>query len=77
MTFNELNEMVVNLRANGLTDEQMQITFLLMYRNQKINYTELKLFLAKINCSIDEEMDNLSDEERRKILDEMFKSLEN
>jgi len=48
-----------------------------MYRNKKISYIELKLFLAKINCSINEEMDALSDEERIKLLDEMFKSLEN
>lgn len=76
MTINELNQMIVNLRANGLTDKQMQLTFLLMYRNEKITYTELKLFLAKINCTIDEEMDNLSDEERRNLISEMFKSLE-
>ena len=77
MTNAELNQMVVNLRANGLTDEQIQITFLLMYRNKKISYIELKLFLAKINCSVNEEMDELSDDERRSILDEMFKGLEN
>ena len=77
MNLSELNQMIVNLRANGLTDEQIQITFLLMYRNKKISYIELKLFLAKINCSINEEMDALSDDERIKLLDEMFKSLEN
>jgi len=77
MTLSELNEMIANLKANGLTNEQMQITFLLMYKNEKITYSELKLFLAKINCTIDEEMDNLNDDERRNILKEMFKSLEN
>lgn len=77
MTLNELNQMIVNLKANGLTEKQMQITFLLMYKNEKINYSELKLFLAKINCTIDEEMDNMSDNERRILLKEMFKSLEN
>lgn len=77
MTINELNQMIVNLKENGLTEKQMQITFLLMYSNGKINYTELKLFLAKTNCTIDEEMDNLSDEERKSILKDMFKGLEN
>ena len=43
----------------------------------EISYEELKLFLAKINCSVNEEMDELSDDERRSILDEMFKGLEN
>ncbi len=76
MTLIELNEMINNLKANGLDEKQMQITFLLMYRNKKISYTELKLFLAKINCTIDEEMDKLTDEERRNILNEMFKELE-
>ena len=76
MTINELNQMIKNLKANGLSEKQMQITFLLMYRNKKISYIELKLFLAKINSSIDEEMDNLSDEERREIIANMFKGLE-
>lgn len=76
MTINELNQMIENLKANGLSEKQMQITFLLMYRNKKISYIELKLFLAKINSSIDEEMDNLSDEERREIIANMFKGLE-
>ena len=76
MTIAELNQMIVNLRENGLTDKQIQLTFLLMYKNEKISYIELKLFLAKINCSIDEEMDSLSDEERRNLIKEMFKSLE-
>ena len=76
MTLIELNQMIENLKANGLNDKQMQITFLLMYKNQKISYIELKLFLAKINSSIDEEMDNLSDEERREIIANMFKGLE-
>lgn len=76
MNLKELNQMIENLKANGLNDKQMQITFLLMYKNQKISYIELKLFLAKINSSIDEEMDNLSDEERREIIANMFKGLE-
>lgn len=76
MTINELNQMIENLKANGLSEKQMQITFLLMYKNKKISYIELKLFLAKINSSIDEEMDNLSDEERREIIANMFKGLE-
>ena len=76
MTLVELNQMIENLKANGLNDKQMQITFLLMYKNKKISYIELQLFLAKINASIDEEMDNLSDEERRKIIEEMFQGLE-
>ena len=76
MTLNELNQMIVNLKENGLTEKQIQITFLLMYRNGKINYTELKLFLAKINCTIDDEMDSLSDTERKEILNNMFKSFE-
>ena len=76
MNLVELNQMIDNLKANGLNDKQMQITFFLMYRNKKISYIELKLFLAKINSSIDEEMDNLSDDERREIITNMFKGLE-
>ena len=76
MTLVELNQMIENLKANGLNNKQMEITFLLMYKNKKISYIELQLFLAKINASIDEEMDNLSDEERRKIIEEMFQGLE-
>ena len=76
MTLVELNQMIENLKANGLNEKQMQITFLLMYKNRKISYIELKLFLAKINSSIDEEMDSLTDEERIKIIEEMFKGLE-
>lgn len=76
MTLIELNQMIENLKANGLNNKQMEITFLLMYKNRKISYIELQLFLAKINASIDEEMDNLSDEERRKIIEEMFQGLE-
>ena len=76
MTLIELNQMIENLKANGLNNKQMEITFLLMYKNKKISYIELQLFLAKINASIDEEMDNLSDEERRKIIEEMFQGLE-
>ena len=46
MTLSELNELVNNLKLNGLNDKQMQYTFLLMYANNKISYDELKLFLA-------------------------------
>ena len=56
MTLKDLNELISNLKANGLTDNQMQITFLLMYRNDKITYSDLKLLLAKINYSIEEEI---------------------
>ena len=76
MTLKDLNELINNLKANGLTDNQMQITFLLMYRNNKISYSELKLLLAKINYSIEEEIDNLTEEERKEIVNEMFKGLE-
>ena len=76
MTLIELNQMIENLKANGLNNKQMEITFLLMYKNKKISYIELKLFLAKINSSIDEEIDSLTDEERIKIIEEMFKGLE-
>ena len=76
MTLKDLNELINNLKANGLTDNQMQITFLLMYRNNKISYSELKLLLAKINYSIDEEIDNLTEEERKEMVNEMFKGLE-
>ena len=41
MTINELNQMIENLKANGLSEKQMQITFLLMYKNKKISYIEL------------------------------------
>ena len=49
MTLNELNELITNLKLNGMNDKQMQYTFLLMYANNKISYEELKLFLAKIS----------------------------
>ena len=76
MTLSELNELVNNLKLNGLNDKQMQYTFLLMYANNKISYDELKLFLAKINSFIDEELDNLSDEERKEMIKNMFKQYE-
>ena len=76
MTLSELNELVNNLKLNGLNDKQMQYTFLLMYANNKISYEELKLFLAKINSFIDEELDNLSDEERKEMIKNMFKQYE-
>lgn len=76
MTLKDLNELISNLKANGLTDNQMQITFLLMYRNDKITYSDLKLLLAKINYSIEEEIDNLSEEERKQMINDMFKGLE-
>ena len=76
MTLSELNELVNNLKLNGLNDKQMQYTFLLMYANNKISYEELKLFLAKINSFIDEELDSLSDEERKEIIKNMFKQYE-
>ena len=73
MTLNELNELITNLKLNGMNDKQMQYTFLLMYANNKISYEELKLFLAKINSFIDEDLDNLSDEERKEMIKNMFK----
>lgn len=76
MTLNELNELITNLKLNGMNDKQMQYTFLLMYANNKISYEELKLFLAKINSFIDEELDNLSDEERKEMIKNMFKQYE-
>lgn len=76
MTLNELNALVTNLKLNGMNDKQMQYTFLLMYANNKISYEELKLFLAKINSFIDEELDNLSDEERKEMIKNMFKQYE-
>lgn len=76
MTLNELNELITNLKLNGMNDKQMQYTFLLMYANNKISYEELKLFLAKINSFIDEELDSLSDEERKEIIKNMFKQYE-
>ena len=76
MTLNELNELITNLKLNGMNDKQMQYTFLLMYANNKISYEELKLFLAKINCFIDEELDNSSDEERKEMIKNMFKQYE-
>ena len=76
MTLKDLNELISNLKANGLTNNQMQITFLLMYRNDKITYSDLKLLLAKINYSIEEEIDNLSEEERKQMINDMFKGLE-
>ena len=76
MTLSELNELVNNLKLNGLNDKQMQYTFLLMYANNKISYDELKLFLAKINSFIDEELDSLSDEERKEMIKNMFKQYE-
>ena len=76
MTLSELNELVNNLKLNGLNDKQMQYTFLLMYANNKISYDELKLFLAKINSFIDEELDSLSDEERKAIIKNMFSQYE-
>ena len=72
MTLNELNELITNLKLNGMNDKQMQYTFLLMYANNKISYEELKLFLAKINSFIDEELDSLSDEERKEMIKNMF-----
>ena len=59
-----------------MNDKQMQYTFLLMYANNKISYEELKLFLAKINSFIDEELDSLSDEERKEMIKNMFKQYE-
>lgn len=76
MTLNELNELIKNLKLNGLNDKQMQYTFLLMYANNKITYDELKLFLAKINSFIDEELDSLSDNERKEMIKNMFKQYE-
>ena len=76
MTLSELNELVNNLKLNGLNDKQMQYTFLLMYANNKISYDELKLFLAKINSFIDEELDSLSDEERKEMIKNMFSQYE-
>ena len=76
MTLKDLNELINNLKANGLTENQMQITFLLMYRNNKISYSDLKLLMAKINYSIDEEIDNLSEDERKQMINDMFKGLE-
>ena len=76
MTLSELNELVNNLKLNGLNDKQMQYTFLLMYANNKISYDELKLFLAKINSFIDEELDSLSDEERKTMIKNMFSQYE-
>ena len=76
MTLNELNELITNLKLNGMNDKQMQYTFLLMYANNKISYEELKLFLAKINSFIDEELDNLSGEERKEMIKNMFKQYE-
>ena len=76
MTLNELNALVTNLKLNGMNDKQMQYTFLLMYANNKISYEELKLFLAKINSFIDEELDSLSDEERKEMIKNMFKQYE-
>lgn len=76
MTLSELNELVNNLKLNGLNDKQMQYTFLLMYANNKISYDELKLFLAKINSFIDEELDSLSDEERKAMIKNMFSQYE-
>ena len=76
MTLSELNELVNNLKLNGLNDKQMQYTFLLMYANNKISYDELKLFLAKINSFIDEELDSLSDEERKVMIKNMFSQYE-
>jgi hypothetical protein len=76
MTLNELNELITNLKLNGMNDKQMQYTFLLMYANNKISYEELKLFLAKINSFIDEELDSLSDEERKEMIKNMFKQYE-
>jgi hypothetical protein len=76
MTLNELNKLITNLKLNGMNDKQMQYTFLLMYANNKISYEELKLFLAKINSFIDEELDSLSDEERKEMIKNMFKQYE-
>ena len=76
MNLVELNQMIDNLKANGLNDKQMQYTFLLMYANNKISYDELKLFLAKINSFIDEELDSLSDEERKVMIKNMFSQYE-
>ena len=76
MTLNELNELITNLKLNGMNDKQMQYTFLLMYANNKISYEELKLLLAKINSFIDEELDSLSDEERKEMIKNMFKQYE-
>ena len=76
MTLNELNELITNLKLNGMNDKQMQYTFLLMYANNKISYEELKLFLAKINSFIDEELDSLSDEERKTMIKNMFSQYE-
>ena len=76
MTLNELNELITNLKLNGMNDKQMQYTFLLMYANNTISYEELKLFLAKINSFIDEELDSLSDEERKEMIKNMFKQYE-
>ena len=76
MTLNELNELITNLKLNGMNDKQMQYTFLLMYANNKISYEELKLFLAKINSFIDEELDSLSDEERKAMIKNMFSQYE-
>ena len=61
MTLNELNELITNLKLNGMNDKQMQYTFLLMYANNKISY---------------EELDNLSDEERKEMIKNMFKQYE-
>ena len=47
-----------------------------MYANNKISYDELKLFLAKINSFIDEELDSLSDEERKTMIKNMFSQYE-
>ena len=76
MTLNELNELITHLKLNGMNDKQMQYTFLLMYANNKISYEELKLFLAKINSFIDEELDSLSDEERKEMIKNMIKQYE-
>ena len=48
----------------------------LINRNDKITYSDLKLLLAKINYSIEEEIDNLSEEERKQMINDMFKGLE-
>ena len=76
ITLKHIVPIVNNLKLNGLNDKQMQYTFLLMYANNKISYDELKLFLAKINSFIDEELDSLSDEERKVMIKNMFSQYE-
>lgn len=72
MKVKDVEKSIKKLRKQGYADEQIAKSFINLYVTDQVNYEQCKALLNVLNFHFNEEIDKLSDENRKSILKQML-----